>query len=234
MNDILKRLIQVLGGIMIMILIAGCNLTSNQAETPSTTVTSNHDGATRTAEEAAVEAQFEPLFQFLAEEKKDLSKLKRYYSSYSKDEVKEDELIGHDYHVVRFDELDTSFDGSYIVTKEEETTTYPVVFDPAEGVIGRDTISLHPLVMQTADLSVLKNYPVTSVLAKHPKTELTTISYEVDEKFPLLKAVIEELGLEGVTSASVRLSRSFDEYSYQLTFVNEDFVYVIDTLIKLK
>lgn len=81
---------------------------------------------------------------------------------------------------------------------------------------------------------MLENYPVTSVLAKHPKTELTTISYEVDKDFPLLNEIIGELGLEDVESASIRLSRSHNEYSYQLIFEIGDFIYGVGTLIKLK
>lgn len=222
-----RYLFALLGYLIIMTNLSGCSEV-NAANNPATSSSINQ------REARAVETQFEPLFQFLAEDKKDFSKLKRYYSSYHMKEFKGDESIKYEEHVVRFDELETSNEGSYIVTKEEEVTTYPIVFDPVVGAVGRDSISFHPLVMRTVDLHILENYPVTSVMAEHPKTELTTISYEVDKDFPLLNAIIEELELEGVESASIRLSRSHNEYSYQLIFEIGDFIYGVGTLIKLK
>lgn len=94
-----RYLFALLGYLVIMTNLSGC-VTVPSANNPATSSSINQ------REARAVEAQFEPLFQFLAEEKKDFSKLKRYYSSYSIFRKGDNSAGVYEEYTIRFDELE--------------------------------------------------------------------------------------------------------------------------------
>lgn len=88
---------------------------------------------------------------------------------------------------------------------------------------------------QPLNSDALKSYPVTSYLANHPKTELSTISYKIDDKFPLLQEVVAQIGLQDISAEDISLDRrGSKQYSYAIWFSDNQFRYGLDVLIELK
>ncbi|HEL9645011.1 hypothetical protein NF419_04875 [Streptococcus suis] len=238
MKTIQKNIMKILGGIALIIALNGCTLADEYNQWATEQPASSETGAPRTAEEAAVEAQFEPLFEFLAAEKKDFSNVTRYNSDFviynDRDSTDISVPVYEDYAVGFYSLLDTN-EGIYSVTKENKTEEIAISLDKSTGEILSNGTELHPYAtMPVIDLTILKEFPVDGVRADHPETELTSISYDIDDNFVLLKELKDYLELETIEDPMLMLHKQGNEYSFTLSFSSGEFGYGVSTFIKLK
>ena len=221
-----KRLIQIIGGIIMMIGISGCGASGNNPETP----TESRVKASRTPEEAAVEVQFEPLFEFLAAEKKDFSKIQTFISDLSIDS--KDTTLEENTLVLKLsDNTKRTFSGYFSEEIDGKEVRYNVNLE--ENGLGFEGVTPEKfnknLYFVKVNKSDIKKGTVVSYSMHHPETELETLTYELDESLPLFKTMRAFFNIqEPIVSATLSLSNqggqefnavfmlSTDEKSYSL------------------
>lgn len=110
MKQLSKIIILLLAGLLIMIGLIACG-----EKIPEN----------RTKEQYELEKEFQPLFDFLAEEKKDLSNVKIYYSSIY---ITDRKTKTTESRSIRFENLGTEISGEYKIEDGKNVKRIPVTF----------------------------------------------------------------------------------------------------------
>ena len=230
-----KRLIQIIGGIIMMTGISGCGASGNHQDT-SSSITESRVKASRTPEAVAVEAQFEPLFEFLAAEKKDFSRVERYYSSLS---IENKEVEDEEEYVLKFEKLAESNEGKYIYTSEVQETDSIVLLDRDMGTVkfsnSEIQTNINPFLINVIHSEDFTECSISSYLSNHSKTELIDIFYNIDEQFPVISSVIDYYKIENIKTLQASVSRmGRNEYSYQFLISSTTKRYIFGAAITFK
>ena len=203
MKSLWKRGLLILGGVILMTA-AAC--------------TKEPIPDNRTKEQYELEQEFQPLFDFLAEEKKDFSKISKYKSTLFETERKTN--IEKSYGV-NFDKLIYSKDGTYTITEDGKAVEYLVsvnennkLFYPSSVPIEYDDnlFNLH------LEKDLFEKLPISDYTAEHPETYLKDISYEVDSSIPFLKQLMERYDINQNADISLYIENYYE---------GDDMVYVI-------
>ena len=226
-----KRLIQIIGGIIMMAGISGCGVSGNHQDT-SSSITESRVKASRTPEEAAVEAQFGPLFEFLAAEQKDFSKVKSFSGglSISRFDAEKDEYVGFKSWDIIFAELETSDKGLYKIFENDMVVTYSATINHLTGEITflESNIELNQYVLPTVQTEELHNLKISSYRSGHPETELISLSYKTGETFSIIKQIVDEYKIENIDGMRISMQQQGNkEFSFQVSVGNEQYHYII-------
>ena len=221
-----KRLIQIIGGIIMMTGISGCGASGNHQDT-SSSITESRVKASRTSEAVAVEAQFEPLFEFLAAEKKDFSRVERYSSSFDVDIFNEEigEYVTVNSDRILFDNLRLSNEGMYSIKNNEKFIEHMVELDIRNGVvIQTDTDSeINHYIIPTIVTEEIRQNMINAYSTNHPETALTTLSYKATSNLSFIKMMIDKYQIKEVKDTQLYMSKQGDaEYSFQIGVTSKE------------
>ncbi|RFU49941.1 hypothetical protein, partial [Streptococcus chenjunshii] len=179
----------------------------------------------RTKEQYELEQEFQPLFDFLAQEKKDFSEVNKYETAI----IETDRKTGRDKkYSVDFDKLPSSQEGTYTITENGRKTEYPVSINdsgelsysasvPAE--YNEDLFNLH------LKKDFFEKLPISDYTAEHPETYLKDISYEVDSSIPFLKQLMKKYNISQDANLSLYLENYYTQemvYSIRIMIVDDN------------
>lgn len=221
--------------------ISGCATATNHTDTTSSTVT-NSAGAIRTAEEAAVEAEFAPLFKFLEAEKKDFSNiskiisgLKIIHSNVKKETIEDNSLL------FKTENVGSSKLSGYFAERLNGTEVkYNVSISSENDIVFENSApnnfseNLYLIVTSKQDI-VSGN--ITNYSTDHKETELETVSYSLSPEIPIFQLLTEKYNIqpENIDDASLSISKFGNtEFSAQFYLVTKDKYYILSTDIFLK
>ena len=222
-----------------MVGISGCGVSGNHQDT-SSSITESRVKASRTPEEAAVEAQFEPLFEFLAAEKKDFSRVERYSSSFDVAvlDKENDEYSTVENVRILFDNLSLSNEGIYLTKNSENSSSDVVKLDVQTGNIVQtnQNVKINHYIVPVITTEEIRENPVSNYLVKHPETELTSISYKVTPHLSFIKMMVDEYQIKDVKNTQLYLSKKGqNEYSFQVGVTSNDgSMYTLSLSLTLK
>ena len=226
-----KRLIQIIGGIIMMAGISGCGASGNNPETP----TESRVKASRTPEEAAVEAQFEPLFEFLAAEKKDFSRVERYSSSFTISVLNEagNEYIEEESYDLVFENISDGKGGKYSITRNGEKREYAIDLNEDKRTIAfQSDMQLNQFVFPILEFRELADYEISDYLLIHPETELKTVAYHSDSQFPIISQIVEENKISSIDKTELSFSKRGDnEYGALIGVISSERMLLISLSI---
>ena len=184
----------------------------------------------RTKEQYEFEKTFEPMFEFLEQDKKDFTGLKSYTSDvYIKNqaEVRKYEVdldinqadIKGDYTITRGDTKETVH-----VTYSNGKLNYESEIDP---LFDEEIINLMVSRDYFASLDVKKTF-------KSAETELSDIIYQPENQSELFKKIVEKYNLPTDTKLSVSLGYAYyDRYDILLSLESEEKLVQISAVIYL-
>lgn len=184
MKHLSKLIVLLLGGLLIMVSLGACG-----EKIPEN----------RTKEQYELEKEFQPLFDFLAEEKKDLSNVKLFSSKI----FMMDESTGN--KISRSVYLQPDNTGEYIIEQEGQTTEFPVHYHNMKLQYDKE-------VSQEYDLDVLnlklepqffKKLSVFDDMAKHPGTGMKRIDYNIVDTSKYFNNLKEKYGFKKDCSTNV-------------------------------
>ncbi|WP_449454126.1 hypothetical protein [Streptococcus suis] len=213
MNRIKKLIICIIGGIM-MIGSSGCATEAEKVGNTSTT--SNVNGVNRTAEEAGVESEFEPLFEFLAAEKKDFSKVERYKTTISVLGERKDTELTIDYLPNVTNKADYLIDtGNEELMLSIEVTDSELIY--SEAVEQKFPISFF---YPNIEKEFFKSLIIDSYISEHLETYMKDIRYGMGDATRLpfdLKETYDQLGYSGANVTSINVhSTATKEFSISI------------------
>ncbi|MEX2804328.1 hypothetical protein AB3329_04300 [Streptococcus sp. H31] len=209
MKSLWKRGLLILGGVILMTA-AAC--------------TKEPIPDNRTKEQYELEQEFQPLFDFLAEEKKDFSNVRKYESTIIETDRKTSEDKKYS---VGFDKLSNSRDGTYTITEDGEGTEYPVSITESSELSYSDSVpteyneeffNLH------LKKSFFEKLPISDYTAEHPETFIKSIRYDVNKQNQFEK-IKENYHFSEISKTSLRLKQHYDSDNnliYTLTLVIHD------------
>ncbi|HEL9645009.1 TPA: hypothetical protein U0K67_001228 [Streptococcus suis] len=217
MRMTLNNIMKLVGGISLMTILNGCAYADEGNTQVTDPPASSDTGASRTAEEAAVEAQFEPLFEFLAAEKKDFSNVQTYVSGLSIDTTSSNLTLEDNNLVLKLSDAESQIFSGYFNERlneqglkyNDEGVKYDVHFVANEVVFENTTSEkfIHDLYFPIVATTDIKEGIVTSYSTNHPETELETLDYKLDKDLPLFKTMQSYFNIqEPIQSASLSLS----------------------------
>ena len=182
----------------------------------------------RTNEQYEFEKTFEPMFEFLEQDKKEFTGLKSYTSEVyikNKDEVKKYEV---DLDITKAD-----IKGDYTITLGEDKETVPVTY--SNGKLNYSS-EISPLFdEEILNLVVQRDY-FTSLdvekTFKSAETELSDIIYQPENQSELYKKIVKKYNLPSDTKLSVSLGYAYyDRYDILLSIESKEKLIQISTAI---
>ncbi|MCY7138820.1 hypothetical protein MK500_04285 [Streptococcus gordonii] len=184
----------------------------------------------RTKEQYEFEKTFEPMFEFLEQDKKEFTGLKSYTSEVyikNKDEVKKYE--------VDLDITQADIKGDYTITLGEDKETVPVTY--SNGKLNYSS-EISPLFdEEILNLVVSRDYFASLDVKqtfKSAETELRDIIYKPEKQSELYKKMVEKYNLPSDTKLSVSLGYAYyDRYDVLLSLESKEKVIQISTAIYL-
>ena len=184
----------------------------------------------RTKEQYEFEKTFEPMFEFLEQDKKEFTGLKSYTSRvYIKNqaEVKKYE--------VDLDITQADIKGNYTITLGEDKETVPVTYSNGKlnysseisPLFDEEILNLMVLRETYASLDVEKTF-------KSAETELSDIIYQPENQSELYKKMVEKYNLPSDTKLSVSLGYAYyDRYDILLSLESKEKLVQISVAIYL-
>ena len=184
----------------------------------------------RTKEQYEFEKNFEPMFKFLEQDKKDFTGLKAYICDvYIKvgDQVKDYEI---DLDITQAD-----IKGDYTITLGEDNETVPVTYSNGKLNYGSEVTPLYD--EEILNLMVSRDYFASLEVEKTFKsaeTELSDIIYQPENQSELYKKIVEKYNLPSDTKLSVSLGYAYyDRYDILLSLESKEKLVQISAAIYL-
>ena len=182
----------------------------------------------RTNEQYEFEKTFEPMFEFLEQDKKEFTGLKSYTSEVyikNKDEVKKYEV---DLDITKAD-----IKGDYTITTREDKETVPVTY--SNGKLNYSS-EISPLFdEEILNLVVSRDYFASLDVKqtfKSAETELSDIIYQPENQSELYKKIVKKYNLPSDTKLSVSLGYAYyDRYDILLSIESKEKLIQISTAI---
>ena len=182
----------------------------------------------RTNEQYEFEKTFEPMFEFLEQDKKEFTGLKSYTSEVyikNKDEVKKYEV---DLDITKAD-----IKGDYTITLGEDKETVPVTY--SNGKLNYSS-EISPLFdEEILNLVVSRDYFASLDVKqtfKSAETELSDIIYKPEKQSELYKKMVEKYNLPSDTKLSVSIGYAYyDRYDILLSIESKEKLIQISTAI---
>ena len=182
----------------------------------------------RTNEQYEFEKTFEPMFEFLEQDKKEFTGLKSYTSEVyikNKDEVKKYEV---DLDITKAD-----IKGDYTITLGEDKETVPVTY--SNGKLNYSS-EISPLFdEEILNLVVSRDYFASLDVKqtfKRAETELSDIIYQPENQSELYKKIVKKYNLPSDTKLSVSLGYAYyDRYDILLSIESKEKLIQISTAI---
>ena len=182
----------------------------------------------RTNEQYEFEKTFEPMFEFLEQDKKEFTGLKSYTSEVyikNKDEVKKYEV---DLDITKAD-----IKGDYTITLGEDKETVPVTY--SNGKLNYSS-EISPLFdEEILNLVVSRDYFASLDVKqtfKSAETELSDIIYQPENQSELYKKIVKKYNLPSDTKLSVSLGYAYyDRYDILLSIESKEKLIQISTAI---
>ncbi|MBY5021303.1 hypothetical protein NF419_04865 [Streptococcus suis] len=247
MRNTLNHITRIVGGIALIMALNGCTLADEYNQWATEQPVSSETGAPRTAEEAAVEAQFEPLFEFLAAEKKDFSNVSKFISrltvrnkseiDQTNNEIEENVLV-----LKSSDTESQAFSGYFKERQNEQGLKYNdegVKYDVRlveNEVVFENTTSkkfIHDLYFSIVATTDIEKGTVTSYSTDHPETELTTLMYTLSPDLSIFRNLVQQYNIKDtITGATLSLSKSgTSEYDAQFYLYTDKKTYTLGTFV---
>ena len=184
----------------------------------------------RTKEQYEFEKTFEPMFEFLEQDKKEFTGLKSYTSEVyikNKDEVKKYEV---DLDITKAD-----IKGDYTITLGEDKETVPVTY--SNGKLNYSS-EISPLFdEEILNLVVSRDYFASLDVKqtfKSAETELSDIIYQPENQSELYKKIVKKYNLPSDTKLSVSLGYAYyDRYDILLSLESKEKLVQISAAIYL-
>ena len=184
----------------------------------------------RTKQQYEFEKNFEPIFKFLEQDKKEFTGLKSYTSDVyikNQDEVKKYE--------VDLDINQSDIKGEYTITLGEDKETVPVTY--SNGKLNYES-EINPLFdEEILNLMVSRDYFASLDVEKTFKsaeTELSDIIYQPENQSELFKKIVEKYNLPTDTKLSVSLGYAYyDRYDILLSLESKEKLVQISAAIYL-
>ena len=213
MKQVSKIIILLLAGILIMIGLSACG-----EKIPEN----------RTKEQYELEKEFQPLFDFLAEEKKDLSNVKLYSSKIFMMDENADSKISRSVY------LKPDNTGEYVIEQGGQITEFLVHYNNRELQYDKE-------IPQEYDLEVLnlkleskffQELSIFDYMTKHPGTGMKRIDYNIVDASKYFNNLKEKYGLKKDCSSSVDVMiNSEGHFELILEFSDEERLLVITNSI---
>ena len=240
MKTIQKNIMRILGGIALMTTFGGCAFADDNNQQTTEAPVSSDTGASRTAEEAAVEAEFEPLFEFLAAEKKDFSNVATYVSSLRiRDKSSTNKVIEENSLVLESLEDEKGEFSGYFTEHNENVMKYTTKLESGGELVfdGQQPLNysqrLYFMVIDTVDV---KNGKVTGYSSNHSETELETLMYDLSVDISIFQLLIEQYHIQDtITGAALCLSKSgSSEYNARFYLYTNEKSYSLGMFVVFK
>lgn len=190
----------------------------------------------RTVEEAAVEAEFEPLFEFLSQEEKDFSNIRRYSfiltivkRENSSSEVSEE----ISFHLTNDNNL---LNGKIKIinatTKEEKV--FPVKLEDGKLVyledIPEDKLlhDVNQFLQFTIEKKEIENLVVSNYIGEHPETDMVDIGYELPMNSKIIKDFNTIKSVQNIEDVSFGITKRGDgEFEFLLSINSPEYMYIL-------
>ncbi|RFU49950.1 hypothetical protein DDV22_11245 [Streptococcus chenjunshii] len=178
-----------------------------------------------TKEQYELEQEFQPLFDFLAQEKKDFSKVSVYKSSIY---ITNNETEAEKEYSVSFEKLPNNTSGIYSITENDQKTDYPVSLDDNGELTYPDAV---PEAFDTAVFNLtfekgfFQSLPISDYLAEHPETYLKDITYDLDDKSSYFSPIKKKYNLSDNATLFLRAKQLYGNNKnliYNIRIIMED------------
>lgn len=184
----------------------------------------------RTKEQYEFEKTFEPMFNFLEQDKKDFTGLKAYNCDVY---IKVGEQV-KDYEI-DLDITESAIKGDYIITLGEDKETVPVTYSNGKLNYGSEVTPSYD--EEILNLVVSRDYFASLDVEKTFKsteTELSDIIYQPENQSELYNKIVEKYNLPSDTKLSVSLGYAYyDRYDILLSLESKEKLVQISAAIYL-
>ncbi|ABV11049.1 putative lipoprotein [Streptococcus gordonii] len=189
----------------------------------------------RTKEQYELEKEFQPLFDFLAEEKKDLSNVKIYYSSVYITDRKTKTREGRS---IRLENPGTEIPGEYKIEDGKNVKRIPVTFQSDKIIYKNNVEESEKYNMDIFNLQLTPKFfsslSISDYMAKHPETYMKRIDYRVKDNYEFLSHLKKRYGFveECPTDVNVIINGHGD-YELQIEIIDSNKIATITNSIVL-
>lgn len=193
----------------------------------------------RTVEEAAVEAEFEPLFEFLSQEEKDFSNVNSFVSDLRIMEKTNTVLEENSLLLKTYGSDRPNLSGYFREVMKNQENKYDVRLNTEGELIFKDSVPQKynsELYFVDIALDDIKNGKIVNYSSNHPETDLVTLTYEMDSNLPLVKVIETYYGIQdSIVSTTLSLSKQGDdEFDVLFILSTKEKSYSLGTLLVLK
>nr|WP_143877374.1 GatB/YqeY domain-containing protein [Streptococcus gordonii] len=220
MKHLSKLIVLLLGGLLIMVSLGACG-----EKIPEN----------RTKEQYELEKEFQPLFDFLAEEKKDLPNVKIYYSSVYITDRKTKTREGRS---IRLENPGTEIPGEYKIEDGKNVKRIPVTFQSDKIIYKNNVEESEKYNMDIFNLQLTPKFfsslSISDYMAKHPETYMKRIDYRVKDNYEFLSHLKKRYGFveECPTDVNVIINGHGD-YELQIEIIDSNKIATITNSIVL-
>ena len=213
MKQFFKIIILLLGGLLIMLGLSACG---------------ERIPENRTKEQYELEKEFQPLFDFLAEEEKDLSNVKLYSSKIFMMDENADSKISRSVY------LKPDNTGEYVIEQGGQTTEFHVQYNNRELQYDKEVPQEYDLEILNLELEpeFFQELSIFDYMTKHPGTGMKRIDYNIVDASKYFNNLKEKYGLKKDCSTSVDVMiNSEGHFELILEFSDEERLLVITNSI---
>lgn len=228
MKKTLHAILIIIGGILIMTVLNGCEL-----KDPSLP-------ENRTEKEYEFENTFQPFFDFLAADKKDLSTATEYSSYFLRKENPSSPL---EFNKIDLELVDGRLEGSYSIGRRDSKNDE---FDSSQYKVSyvNNTLEYQESVPQEYDMDlfslqipekVFRDSPIISMQKDHPETILQKITYKVSDELDIVKEIRKKYNMKDKYSVFLTLTnKGYGDYTVTLAIESDSQKYSILNQIDFK
>jgi hypothetical protein len=213
MKQVSKIIILLLAGLLIMVGLSACG-----EKIPEN----------RTKEQYELEKEFQPLFNFLAEEKKDFSNVKLYSSKIFMIDENANSKISRSVY------LKPDNTGEYVIEQGGQTTEFHVHYHNRELQYDKEVPQEYDLEVLNLklELKFFQELSIFDYMIKHPDTGMKRIDYNIVDASKYFNNLKEKYGLKKDCSSSVDVMiNSEGHFELILEFSDEGRLLVITNSI---
>ena len=220
MKQFFKIIILLLGGLLIMLGLSACG-----EKIPEN----------RTKEQYELEKEFQPLFDFLAEEKKDLSNVKIYYSSIN---ITDRKTKTTESRSIRFENLGTEISGEYKIEDGKNVKRIPVTFQSDKISYKNNVEESEKYNIDIFNLQLTPKFfsslSISDYMPNHPETYMKRIDYSIKDNYKFLNHLKKRYGFLEETQVDFNVViNGHGDYELQIEFIDSNKIATITNSIVL-
>lgn len=221
MKQLSKIIILLLGGLLIMVGLSACG-----EKIPEN----------RTKEQYELEKEFQPLFDFLAEEEKDLSNVKIYNSSIY---ITDRKTKTTESRSIRFENLGTEISGEYKIEDGKNEKRIPVTFQSGKIIYKNNVEESEKYNIDIFNLQLTSKFfstlPISDFMANHPETYMKRIDHGVKDNYEFFNNLKKRYGFVEKCHVDVNvIINGHGDYELQIEFIDSNKIATITHSIVLE